>query len=148
MPTHGENNDFLEGAEQASPAVEKAMAHFHKASDELMSERCRTLEVALWKLANECDALRAFEGDVRAVTGNTNWNVLRLRVDEARDILKAIPEDILRAAALKQQQRPHMERAFPSATVGPSEGMTPRDYFAAQAVMEIADAMIARRNRK
>lgn len=91
---------------KTTPAVERAMAHFHKVSDELMSERCRTLEVALWKLANECDGLRAFEGDVRAVTGNTNWNVLRLRVDEARDILKAIPEDILRAAALKQHNRP------------------------------------------
>jgi hypothetical protein len=83
-------------SEETSPAVERAIAHFHKVSDELMTERCRTLEVALWKLANECDALRAFEGDVRAIVGNSNWKVLRLRVDEAREILKPIPEDILR----------------------------------------------------
>lgn len=89
--------------EETSPAVERALAHFHKVSDELMRERCRTLEVALWKLANECDGLRAFEADVRAVVGNTNWGVLRLRVGEARDILKPIPEDILRAAARGQQ---------------------------------------------
>ena len=89
--------------ETSSPAVVRALSHFHKVSNELMSERCRTLEVALWKLANECDAMRAFEPDIRAVTGNTNWNVLRLRVDEARDILKPIPEDILRAAALGQK---------------------------------------------
>jgi hypothetical protein len=43
---------------------------------------------ALLKLANECDALRAFEADIRAIVGNTNWNVLRLRVEEARAILK------------------------------------------------------------
>lgn len=84
----------------SSPAVEKAMAHFHKISHEAYAERCRALEVALWKLANECDGARAFEADIRAVVGNTNWSVLRLRVDEARELLKPIPEDILRAAAL------------------------------------------------
>lgn len=85
----------------SSAAVDKATAHFHKISHEMYAERCRTLEVALWKLANECDAMRAFEADIRAVCGNVNWSVLRLRVDEARELLKPIPEDILRAAALK-----------------------------------------------
>lgn len=86
--------------EPASP-VEKAVAHFHKVSDELMSERCKALEVALWKLANECDGMRAFEADIRAVVGNMNWGVLRLRVDEARALLAPVPEDILRALALE-----------------------------------------------
>ena len=63
-------------------------------------KRTAHLEVALWKLANECDGMRAFEQDIRAVVGNTNWSVLRQRVDEARDLLKAVPEDILRAMAL------------------------------------------------
>jgi hypothetical protein len=85
-----------------TPAVEKAIAHFHKASDELMTERCKALEVALWKLANECDGMRAFEHDIRAVVGNVNWSVLRQRVDEARDLLKVVPEDILRALALSK----------------------------------------------
>jgi hypothetical protein len=112
FPTHGENNDFLPLEEDdegmpdnevtcSSSAVEKATAHFHKVSDELMTERCGTLEVALWKLANECDGLRAFEDEIRAAIGNTNWNVLRLRVDEAREILKCVHEDTLRARALK-----------------------------------------------
>lgn len=85
----------------SSAAVERATAHFHKVSHEAYADRCRALEVALWKLANECDAMRAFEADIKAVTGTINWNVLRLRVDEAREILKPIPEDILRAAALQ-----------------------------------------------
>jgi hypothetical protein len=83
-------------------AVEKAIAHFHEVSDELMSERCKTLEVALWQLANECDGMRAFERDIRAVVGHSNWSVLRQRVDGARDLLKAVPEDVLRTLALNK----------------------------------------------
>ena len=96
-----------------SHAVERAQAHFNKVSNELMSERCRALEVALWKLANECDGMCAFEMDIKAITGTINWNVLRSRVDEARDILKAVPDDILRNAALGQQERPGYGVAVP-----------------------------------
>jgi hypothetical protein len=98
-----EQYDSLQEAGVVSPAVERAMAHFHKVSDELMTERVKTLEVALWKLANECDGLRAFEDEIRAAIGNTNWGVLRLRVDEAREALRGVPEDILRALALKAE---------------------------------------------
>ncbi|CAN1724404.1 protein of unknown function [Hyphomicrobium sp. 1Nfss2.1] len=55
------------------------VAHRFAASSELYE--------ALWKLANECDGLRAFEDEIRDAIGNTNWNVLRLRVDEARAAL-------------------------------------------------------------
>lgn len=89
--------------DDVSPSVEKAIAHFHKVSDELMTERCKTLQIALWTLANECDAVRAFEHEVRAVIGNANWAVLRMRVDAARDVLKPIPEDILRVMAFGQK---------------------------------------------
>jgi hypothetical protein len=49
--------------------------------------RTEAAQNALLRLVNECDALRAFEADIRAIVGNTNWSVLRLRVDEARAVL-------------------------------------------------------------
>jgi len=35
------------------------------------------------KLANEVGGLTAFENDIRAIIGNTNWSVLMQRMDEA-----------------------------------------------------------------
>lgn len=55
-----------------------------------LQAQVEVLRVAMWKLANECDGLRAFEDELRDAIGNTNWNVLRLRVDEARAALSPI----------------------------------------------------------
>jgi hypothetical protein len=41
------------------------------------------LEAALRRLRNEAQALHAFEHEVRAAIGNTNWECLMLRVREA-----------------------------------------------------------------
>lgn len=42
---------------------------------------------ALTKLTNEVDGLCAFEIEIREAIGNTNWAVLRQRVEEARAVL-------------------------------------------------------------
>jgi hypothetical protein len=42
------------------------------------------------------------EHDIKAIVGAVNWSVLRLRVVEARDLLKAVSEDILRDLALSK----------------------------------------------
>ena len=47
----------------------------------------RALRKALRQFANELDGMRAFEPEVVAVISRTNWNVLRLRIDEARAAL-------------------------------------------------------------
>lgn len=57
----------------------KANAHLIAAAPEMFdSER---------KLANEVGGLRAFEDEIRAVIGNTNWSVLMQRADEALAVL-------------------------------------------------------------
>ena len=45
------------------------------------------LRKTLHQLANELEGMRAFESEVVAVIGRTNWNVLRLRIDEAHAAL-------------------------------------------------------------
>ena len=44
---------------------------------------------ALRKLRNEVEALRAFESEVRAVIGNTNWTCLFARVAIADSFLES-----------------------------------------------------------
>ena len=50
-------------------------------------ERVRVLSEALRKLEAEVSGLAAFEIEVREAIGNTNWNVLVLRRNEARQAL-------------------------------------------------------------
>lgn len=71
----------------AQGAVTHRFANLVIARHERMRSAAPELYEALWKLANECDGLRAFEDEIRDAIGNTNWNVLRLRVDEARAAL-------------------------------------------------------------
>ena len=51
-------------------------------------ERVRVLSEALRKLEAEVSGLAAFEIEVREAIGNTNWSVLVLRRNEARQALK------------------------------------------------------------
>jgi hypothetical protein len=61
-----------------------ADAHLIAAAPELLD--------TLRKLANEVEAIGAFAVDVRELIGATNWNVLTLRLQEARAaLLKASP---------------------------------------------------------
>ena len=50
-------------------------------------ERVRVLSEALRKLEAEVSGLAAFEIEMREAIGNTNWNVLVLRRNEARQAL-------------------------------------------------------------
>lgn len=49
------------------------------------------MRVALRKLRNEVEALRAFETEVRAIIGNTNWTCLFARVAIADSFLDSPP---------------------------------------------------------
>ena len=44
----------------------------------------------LTKLISEINALKAFETEIRLITGNTNFNVLNLRIIEAENVLAKI----------------------------------------------------------
>lgn len=55
---------------------------------EALERENRELREALEKLANEADALRFIEEEIRAAAGHTNWSVLRKRIDDARNALR------------------------------------------------------------
>lgn len=61
--------------DQRSEAETEANARLIAAAPDLLD--------ALHKLAAEVVGLRAFESELRAELGNTNWNVLMLRLSEA-----------------------------------------------------------------
>lgn len=53
-----------------------------------LEARILVLEEALRKLTNEVAAIGAFAFDIRELIGETNWNVLTLRLQEARAALR------------------------------------------------------------
>lgn len=50
-------------------------------------------KVALRKLVNEVAGLGMFGPEIKALIGNTNWEVLALRVQEARAALAEVEEN-------------------------------------------------------
>ena len=47
------------------------------------------LKTSLIKLCNEAEGLLSYDAELRQVIGNTNFACLKLRVDEARAIIKS-----------------------------------------------------------
>ena len=60
---------------------------FDRYEDAVLAAAAPALLEALSFLANEVDAMRAFEDGVRQVIGHTNWSVLDVRLKEARAAL-------------------------------------------------------------
>lgn len=58
-----------------------------------MNELDKTgLEACLRKLVNEVAGLGMFGPEIKALIGNTNWEVLALRVQEAHAVLAEVEE--------------------------------------------------------
>lgn len=66
---------------------------YAKDSDmQALRDQISPLQKALESLTNSADGLSFREGPIRAIVGNTNWNVLREHIDAARAALSSSPD--------------------------------------------------------
>jgi hypothetical protein len=76
-----------EPADASGDTVNAALFYETAAALSTLQEQKGRLEEALRNLGNEVDALGFLEDEIRGFIGNTNWSILRLRLDEARALL-------------------------------------------------------------
>ena len=75
------------GATQESDLVDRARAIADWNTRTAVNSH-KALKEALESLANEASGFRMAEPEIRQIVGNTNWNCLMLRVEQAREALE------------------------------------------------------------